>query len=218
MKTIGLVIVLICTVGIYWKKNLKLIRARRCQYNVMTLNQTVLLVLLLNVDSVVLSYFLQGRPVLSRSEISRFPKLTVKDRSIKTELASATSEYFTSSRTKRLTSLLSGKGRLVFTLEMLRTILIENIFFKSLVPVYLILQSRTHLKSLWADRQPERLRFFMSTQKIIGRPVISKYQTTEQEDGAIFNYRNNVRQRRNRNHVTITIHAEEKFGELALVV
>ena len=117
-----------------------------------------------------------------------------------------------------MTSLLSGKGRLVFTLEMLRTILIENIFFKSLVPVYLILQSRTHLKSLWADRQPERLRFFMSTHKIIGRPVISKYQTTEQEDGAIFNYRNNVRQRRNRNHVTITIHAEEKFGELALVV
>ena len=147
-----------------------LIRARRCQYNVITLNQTVLLVILLNVDSVVLSYFLQG------------------------------------------------KGRLVFTLEMLRTLLIENIFFKSLVPVYLILQSRTHLKSLWTDRQPERLRFFMSTQKIIGRPVISKYQTTEQEDGAIFNYRNNVRQRRNRNHVTITIHAEEKFGELALVV
>ena len=41
------------------------------------------LVLLLNVDSVVLSYFLQGRPVLSRSEISRYPKLTLKDRSIK---------------------------------------------------------------------------------------------------------------------------------------
>ena len=100
MKTIGLVIVLICTIGIYWKKSRNLIQARRCQYNVMTLNQTVLLVLLLNVDSVVLSYFLQGRPVLSRSEISSYPKLTVKDRSIKTELASATSEYFTSSRTK----------------------------------------------------------------------------------------------------------------------
>ena len=74
MKTIGLVIVLICTVGIYWKKNLKLIRARRCQYNVMTLNQTVLLVLLLNVDSVVLSYFLQGRPVL-QTELSPTPEI-----------------------------------------------------------------------------------------------------------------------------------------------
>ena len=58
----------------------------------------------------------------------------------------------------------------------------------------------------------------MSTHKIIGRPVISRYQTTDQEDGAISISRNNVRQRINRNHVTITIHAEEKFGELALVV
>ena len=173
MKTTGLVIVLICTIGIYWKKNRKLIRARRCQYNVMTLNQTVLLVILLNVDSVVLSYFLQG------------------------------------------------KGRLVFTLEILRTILIENIFFKTLVPVYLILQSRTHLKSLWTDKQTERRRFFMSAQTIVGRPVVSKYN---QETGAVTqeattsNSKNNGCQRRNRNHVTITIHAEEKFGDLALVV
>ena len=183
MKTMGLVIVLVCTIGIYWKKNRKLIRARRCQYNVMTLNQTVLLVSLLNVDSAVLSYFLQG------------------------------------------------KGRLVFTLEMLRTILIENIFFKTLVPLYLILQSRTHLKSLWADKQPERRRFFMSKQNIVGRPVISRYQSTDQETGAAFsNNRNDGSQRRNRiyfpgdlpsrnrNHVMITIHAEEKFGDLALVV
>ena len=168
MKTTGLVIVLVCTIGIYWKKNRKLIRARRCQYNVMTLNQTVLLISLLNVDSTVLSYFLQG------------------------------------------------KGRLVFTLEMLRTILIENIFFKTLFPVYLILQSRKHLQSLWTDKQPERLRFFMSEQKIIGRPGVSKYQPTDHE--ALPVACNDCRQRRNRNHVTITIHATEQFGELALVV
>ena len=52
----------------------------------MTLNQTFLLLLLLNLDNAVVAYFLQG------------------------------------------------KGRLILTLEMLRTILIENIFFKSLVP------------------------------------------------------------------------------------
>ena len=145
-----------------------MIQARTVQHNVMTLNLTVLLVILLNLDSAVLSYFLQG------------------------------------------------KGRLVLTLEMLRTILIENIFFKSLVPVYLILQSRTHLKSLWTDKQPERLRFFMSAQKIIGRPVVSKYQPTDPETwaGAPIN----GWQRRNRSHVTITIHATEQFGDLALVV
>ena len=74
MKTTGLVIVLICTIGIYWKKSRNLIQARRCQYNVMTLNQTVLLVLLLNVDSVVLSYILHGRPVL-QTELSPTPEI-----------------------------------------------------------------------------------------------------------------------------------------------
>ena len=166
LKTAALVVVLICTTGIYWKKNRKLIQARTGQHNVMTLNQTVLLVLLLNLDSAVLSYFLQGKNM--------------------------------------------------FMFEMLRTILIENIFFKTLFPVYLILQSRKHLQSLWTDKQPERLRFFMSEQKIIGRPVVSKYQPTDQEAGPVAC--NDCRQRRNRSHVTITIHATEQFGELALVV
>ena len=71
----------------------------------------------------------------------------------------------------------------------------------------------------------------MSKQKIVGRPVVSRYQSTDQQTGAASsNNRNNGSQRRNRiyfpgdlpsrnrNHVTITIHAEEKFGDLALVV
>ena len=104
----------------------------------------------------------------------------------------------------------------MLTLEMLRTILIENIFFKSLVPIYLILQSRKHLKSLWTDKQPEPLRFFMSTQKIIGRPVVSKYQPTEPETSAAADH--DGRQRRNRRHVTITLHAAQQFRDLASIV
>ena len=152
MKTTGLVIVLICTIGIYWKKSRNLIQARRCQYNVMTLNQTVLLVLLLNVDSVVLSYFLQGRPVLSRSEISSYPKLTLKDRSIKQSwrqqhlniLPRLGLRVDQSALRKRKTCLHLGDAE-------------DNSdrkhFFQNLVPVYLILQSRTHHFGLTDNRR-----------------------------------------------------------------
>ena len=115
------------------------------------LNQTVLLVLLLNVDSVVLSYFLQGRPVLSRSEISSYPKLTLKDRSIKQSwrqqhlniLPRLGLRVDQSALRKRKTCLHLGDAE-------------DNSdrkhFFQNLVPVYLILQSRTHHFGLTDNR------------------------------------------------------------------
>ena len=89
LKSVVLAGGLLCTLGIYWKKRRKNIRKSGQQYNVMTLNQTVLLVILLNLDSTFFSYLLSA-PV---------------------------------------------SGTLLFNLEMLRTILIENLFFKCLQPL-----------------------------------------------------------------------------------
>ena len=145
------------------------------RYNVMTLNQTVLLVVLLNLDSIFFGHLLSA----------------------------------------------SVQSRLQFNLEMLRIILIENMFFKCFVPIYLIRNSRTHLKSLWSDRKPERLKFFMSKQSVIGRPVISKYEGSDLEtavcntDRRLGSYSYTTSQ-----HVTVTTHeqADNQPGELASVV
>ena len=133
----------------------------------MTLNQTVLLVVLLNLDSIFFGYLLSA----------------------------------------------SVQSRLQFNLEMLRIILIENMFFKCFVPIYLIWNSRKHLKSLWSDKEPERLKFFMSQQSGIGGPVISKYEGTERETAV---YKNDIMS----HHVTITTHeeADNQPGGLASVV
>ena len=54
----------------------------------------------------------------------------------------------------------------VFVLEMLRVILVENIFFKFCVPLYFLIDSKTKLPSLWIDRDERRLNFFMTAQEI----------------------------------------------------
>ena len=135
MKTVCLCVALICAGGIEWKKRRKAIPVRtRSRYNVMTLNETVLLVTLLHLDSTFLSYLLP----------------------------------------------LGNHTQLFFNLEMLRIILIEIIFFKFLIPVYLIVQSRTHLPALWVDSEQKYLKFSMSKPSFIPRQVISKYQTQDQ--------------------------------------
>ena len=63
---------------------------------------------------------------------------------------------------------------------MMRIILIEIIFFKFVVPVYLIVRSRTHLPALWVDSEQKSLMFSMSKPSFIPRQVISKYQTEDQ--------------------------------------
>ena len=50
----------------------------------------------------------------------------------------------------------------VFVLEMLRVILVENIFFKFCVPLYFLIESKKKVPNLWADRDHRQLDFFMT--------------------------------------------------------
>ena len=117
----------ICFFGIHWKRKRQFIRAKS-YFNVITLNETFLLLILLYTDSALFSY------------------------------------------------LLGSQERTVFTMEILRTIFIENLFFKFCVPLYLLLQSQRHLQSLWLDTKPRNLSFWMTEPSLITRPVVSKYQ------------------------------------------
>ena len=70
---------------------------------------------------------------------------------------------------------------LVYLLEMLRVIFIENIFFKFLVPLYLLHNSRTNLPALWAERNCRKQKFFMTAPSLTPRQIISRYQEQERE-------------------------------------
>ena len=67
-------------------------------------------------------------------------------------------------------------NELVFLLEMLRVIFIENIFFKFLVPLYLLQNSRTSLPALWAERNCRKQKFFITALSLTPRQIISRYQ------------------------------------------
>ena len=159
---------LIYVTGIYWKKKRTFIPARS-QHNLITLNQTVLLVILINLDGMI-SYLLHPN-----------------DQSH------------------------------VFVLELLKIIFIENIFFKCLVPVYLLLSSRRHYAILWNDRKPEKCNFFMTQPSFVARPVISKYKTNTNQNSVfgvverreIFPLRNSFRRPA---HIIVTVHAPSDQG------
>ena len=53
-------------------------------------------------------------------------------------------------------------NHLVFTLEMLRVVILENLLTKFAIPVGLILNSRRHLPGLWSNKQIQRLEFSMT--------------------------------------------------------
>ena len=72
-------------------------------------------------------------------------------------------------------------NELVFLLEMLRVIFIENIFFKFLVPLYLLQNSRTSLPALWAERNCRKQKFFITALSLTPRQIISRYQEEERE-------------------------------------
>ena len=166
VKNGGLAIALLCTAGIYWKKR-KTSIPTRSQHNVITFNQTVLLVILLQIDSMS-SYLLHPN-----------------DRKI------------------------------VFVIDLLKIIFIENILFRFLFPVYLLLCSRRHYATLWVDRKQRKLTFFMTPPSFIARPVISKYKANnpnsvlEQEVKEISPLRNTNRRP---GHISITIHAPSDQG------
>ena len=62
------------------------------------------------------------------------------------------------------------KEELLFNLEMLRVILIENILFKLLIPILMILQSKATLPYLWIDKDFNgKQMFFMTKQNILPR-------------------------------------------------
>ena len=67
-------------------------------------------------------------------------------------------------------------NELVFNLEMLRVLFIENIFFKFFVPLYLLKNSRTNLPLLWAERTFRKADFFMTAPSFIPRRNLSRYQ------------------------------------------
>ena len=112
-KTLIIIVLLITATSIFWKKRRLLIRFRRC--NVLTFNQTVLLMLLLYICNAVCDYILT-----------------------------------------------SYSGDHAFYLEMLRILVIENIFFKVLFPMFLIIRTRSSLPALWSNTDDRKVEFFMT--------------------------------------------------------
>ena len=131
-KSLPVIFALICTAGVYWKRKRQRIRVKE-NYNVMTFNGTVLLVLLIYLDNILFSY------------------------------------------------LMLDSSQQNFTLEILRTIFIENLFFKCLFPTHLLLQSRTHLKALWVDTQPKKINFFVTPPSFIPRSGLVIRETLDNQ-------------------------------------
>ena len=53
----------------------------------------------------------------------------------------------------------------------MKTILIKNVFFKFLFPLYLLISSKQNLPELWAERKEEYLKFVMIKQNYTPREV-----------------------------------------------
>ena len=160
-KSLPVIFALICTAGVYWKRKRQRIRVKE-NYNVMTFNGTVLLVLLIYLDNILFSY------------------------------------------------LMLDSSQQNFTLEILRTIFIENLFFKCLFPTHLLLQSRTHLKALWVDTQPKKINFFVTSPSFIPRSglVIRETLNNQQIIEVSTRHRPDCQHSLN-NSVTIRIHQHE---------
>ena len=168
-KSLPVIFALICTAGIYWKRKRQRIRVKE-NYNVMTFNGTVLLVLLIYLDNILFSY------------------------------------------------LMLDSSQQNFTLEILRTIFIENLFFKCLIPTHLLLQSRTHLEALWVDTQSKKINFFLTSPSFIPRSglVITETLNNQQIIEASTRHRPDSQHPLN---MTITIHQhEDQENELPEIV
>ena len=125
MKNVLVVVIIILSVGVYWKLRQQKHPMRVSgNFNVITLKQTVFFLILLSFDNTCLSYVICWDNLFGISE------------------------------------------DVVFVLEMLRVILVENIFFKFCVPLYFLIDSKTKLPSLWIDRDERRLNFFMTAQEL----------------------------------------------------
>ena len=126
--------VFMMAIGMHWKK--RRLSIPRQNHNVITLNQTLLLVTLIYIDNTFLPYFLD-----------------------------------------------TG-GWLLFNLEMIRIIFIENIAFKVVFPLLLIWSTKSRLPALWADRNERRLDFFMTNPSYEARPALVEFQRERRRSSA----------------------------------
>merc|ERR1711936_611322 len=58
---------------------------------------------------------------------------------------------------------------------MTRTIFIENVLLRFIIPLYVLIDSKSKLPSLWSERDEKRLGFLMKMSKIEARPPVSKF-------------------------------------------
>ena len=96
--------------------------------------------------------------------------------------------------------------QLAFIMEMLRIILVENIFFKFLVPLFIILLSRRRVQALWAEREARKLEFFQTLPSFIARPVVYKYPTSGQTVQTVQREPVKTRKSGRFSMVTVTMH------------
>ena len=123
LKLIPFLFATACAIGVYWKKRRQVGRGQRKQYNVITFNQTILMVLVILLDNTLPYYFMD------------------------------TLQHFQ------------------LIVEMFRTIFIETIFLKFLLPILLIINSKYHLPDLWVDGCHQiTIPFSMTTPTFIPRP------------------------------------------------
>ena len=130
MKSCALMFALPMVAGIHWKKRQMPpgsfgVKGNR---NVLTLNMTFLLVILIYLDHAVLAYFIG--PI---------------------------------------------NQQCFFPMEMTRTIIIENVLLRFIIPLYVLIDSKSKLPSLWSERDERSLGFLMKMSKIEARPPVSKF-------------------------------------------
>ena len=66
---------------------------------------------------------------------------------------------------------------LVFLLEELRVLIVENVLTKCLIPIFLILNTRRQLPGLWTNKEMKRTDFYMT------KPTFDFMQQSSEEDG-----------------------------------
>ena len=128
-KTVVLILVLITTRAIKWKKKRIFVKVKK--YNCLTFNQTLNIVIILYINNAVLDYIFQCNII--------------------TVLL-----YYLPSKQ-------------IFNLEMLRVIFIENIGLKFIMPIMLIINTKSSLRSLWSEVPYKQINFFMSEPSYLPR-------------------------------------------------
>ena len=123
--TLRLVVVVVLSLGITWSwaRNGLAGKVNRKQVNVLTLKQTIILIIFLYLD------------------------------------------YLIASGSRHLIGIFNAK--ILFAIEMSRVLLIENILLKFILPLFLIIKTKSKVPLLWAREDVENVIFFMTQSKLI---------------------------------------------------